>query len=103
MNYRDVAIAMETEARLGQWQAIMEGSYQKFDELVTTRSVRPWSIAWYIFSSGSDRQVRQLAALWLFRHDRDQADWHEPDVNPELATMLDQALEEVQYGNKKRP
>lgn len=101
MNYRDMAIAVETEARVSGTQAILQGIYSKFDEMITSRSNRPWSIAWWIFDQGSDRQARQLAALWLWRHDRDQGDYFEPEVNPVLGTMLDQALESMYQKGKQ--
>lgn len=88
MNYRDIAIAMETEARVGRWQAVLAGAYQKFDNEITTRSNNPGMIAFWIFHNGSDRQVRQLAALWLYRHEK-EVNFDEPEVSPDIAEAIE--------------
>ena len=73
MNFRDVAAAIESEAQIKRQTAVLEGLYQQYDQAITSRSNQPAKIAQWHFSSVSDRKVRDLAALWLTRHNNQVA------------------------------
>jgi hypothetical protein len=92
MSFKEVAIALEADAQVRGYEEKLETIYSYYDRLITKKAGSPYIVAWINFIRGGDIQVRQLAALWLYRHDHGG---QEPEISPELGAMLDQAIIDV--------
>ena len=90
---------METEAEVNHFRARLEGMVQLFDQGITSRSNNPQAAAFYIFYNGSDIQVRQLAAVWLSRH---QDEIVSPDVNRVFEDTIESVMKSVAPGREGR-
>jgi hypothetical protein len=90
MNYRDIAVALEAEADVRGFREKLETVYDFYDRTVCRRAGNPYIVAWINFIRGGDVQIKQIAALWLYRHD--QATGDDPIMDPALVKLLDQTL-----------